>query len=131
LTCKGKDVDGMMLISICDQMMHCHADMADESPDSKIDLAKLYYLSGMKAMGCSDCATSRSYLKLALSLLPTDRWEMQYELCHRISLMLAKSVHSCGDVEEAQSMLQEMLEKCRSIKDKVPVQALLVTSEFY
>ena len=118
-----------MLISIADQMKHCNVDMADESPESKIDIAKLYDLSGMKAMGCSDYATSRSYLKLALSLLPANRWETQYELSHRISLRLAKSIYSCGDVEEAQSILQEMLEKCRSIEDKVPVQVLLVTSE--
>ena len=43
---------------------------------------------------------------------------------------LAKSFYSCGDVEEAQSILHEMLEKCLSIEDKVPVQTLLVTSEY-
>ena len=83
----------------------------------------------MKAMGYSDYATSRSYFKVALSLLPTDRWESQYKLCHRISLRLAKSIYSCGGVEEAQSILHEMLKKCLSIEDKVPAQALLVKSE--
>lgn len=122
-------MDGMILISIADQMKHCTAYMANESPESKIDLAKLYDLSGKKAMGCSDYVASRLYLNLALSLLPTDCWETQYELSHQISLRLAKSVYSCGDVEEAQSILQDLLEKCRSDEDKIHIQAMLVTSE--
>lgn len=122
-------MDGMILISIADQMRHCTADMSNESPESKIDLAKLYDLSGKKAICGSDYATSRLYLKLALSLLPTNCWESQFELSHQISLSLAKSVYSCGDLDEAQSILQYMLEKCPSIEDKLPVQAMLVTSE--
>ena len=120
-----------MLLFIADQMKHRIADMEDECPELRIEMANLYYLSGMKAVGCSDYATSRSYFKVALSLLPTDRWVSQYKLCHRISLRLAKSFYSCGDVEEAESILHEMLEKCVSIEDKVPVHALLVTSEYY
>jgi predicted ATPase len=111
--------------------MHRIVDMEDECLELRIDLSNLYYLSGMKAVGYSDYAKSCSYFKVALSLLPTDCWESQYKLCHRISLKLAKSVYSLGDVEEAQSILHEMLEKCPSIEDRVPVQALLVTSEYY
>jgi predicted ATPase len=123
-------MDDKMLLYIADQMKHRIVYMEDECPELRIDIANLYYLSGMKAVGYSDYATSRSYFKVALSLLPTDRWESQYKLCHRISLRLAKSFYSCGDVEEAQSILHEMLEKCVSIEDKVPVHALLVTSEY-
>ena len=131
LTSRGKEMKDKMLLYIADQMKHRIADMKDECPELRIDMANLYYLSGMKAVGYSDYATSRSYFKVALSLLPTDRWVSQYKLCHRISLRLAKSVYLCGDVEEAQSILHEMLEKCLSIEDKVPAQALLVTSEYY
>ena len=120
-----------MLLFIADQMKHRIADMEDECPELRIDIANLYYLSGMKAVGYSDYATSCSYFKVALLLLPTDCWEIQHKLCHRISLRLAKSVYSLGYVEEAQSILLEMLEKCLSIEDRLPVQALLVTSEYY
>lgn len=132
LTSRGKDdVEDEMLLYIADQLKHCIALMEDECPKLRIDIANLYDLSGMKAVGYSDYATSRSYFKVALSLLPTNRWESQHKLCHRISLRLAKSVYSCGDVEEAQSILHEMLENCPSIDDRVPVQALLVKSEYY
>jgi predicted ATPase len=131
LASRGKDVEDEMLLFIADQMKHRIADMENESPELRIDIANLYYLSGMKAVGYSDYATSCSYFKVALSLLPTDCWETQHKLCHRISLRLAKSVYSLGDGEEAQSILLEMLEKCPSIEDRLPVQALLVTSEYY
>ena len=110
LTSKGKEMDDKMSLYIADQMKHNIADMEDECPKLRIDIANLYYLSGMKAVGYLDYATSRSYFKVALSLLPTDCWVSQYKLCHCISLKLAKSVYSCGDVEEAQSILHEMLE---------------------
>jgi predicted ATPase len=129
LASRGKEMEDKMLLYIADQMKHRIADMEDECPKLRIDIANLYYLSGMKAVGYSDYATSRSYFKAALSLLTTDRWVSQYKLCRHISLKLAKSIYSCGDVEEAQSILHEMLEKCLSIEDKLPVQALLVTSE--
>lgn len=131
LTSKGKEMEDKMLLFIADQMMHRIVDMEEESPELRIDIANLYNSSGMKAAGYSDYATSRAYLKVALLLLPTDRWESQYKLCHQISLRLAKSVYSCGDVDEAQRILHKMLEKCPSIEYKVPVQALLVTSEYY
>ena len=124
-------MEDKMLLFIADQMKHCIADMEGECPELRIDIANLYYLSGMKAVGYSDYATSCSYFKIALSLLPTDRWETQHKLCHSILLRLAKSVYSLGDVDEAQSILLEMLEKCLSIEDRLPVQALLVSSEYY
>jgi predicted ATPase len=130
LATKGKEMEDKMLLFIADQMVHRIVNMEDECPELRIDIANIYYLSGMKAVGYSDYATSRAYFKVALSLLPTDRWESQHKLCHRISLRLAKSVYSLGDVDEAQSILHEMLEKCLAIEDKLPVQALLVKSEY-
>lgn len=47
------------------------------------------------------------------------------------NILLAKSISSCGDAEEAQCILQELLMKCRSVEEKVPVNdILLVRSEF-
>lgn len=126
---KGRDADEIIL-SIADQMMKGVCYLAHESLESQIDIAKLYYSSCMKAVDCSDYASSRSYLKIALSLLPIDCWETQYDLCHQITLRLAKSYYSCGDVEEARCLLKELMEHSRSIEDKMPVQALIVTSEY-
>ena len=54
---KGRDAEDKMLLSIADQMMKGVCYLADESLESQIDIAKLYYSSGMKAVDCSDYTT--------------------------------------------------------------------------
>ena len=129
LMTKGRDMDNVVF-SIADQIKHGIGSLADENPELQIDIAKLYELSGMKAVACSDHATSRSYLTYALSLLPTDHWKSHYDLSLRFSLRLAKSCYSCGDVEKAQCILQEMTGQCHSFEDKLPVNVLLAQSKY-
>ena len=128
LTTKGKDMDNIVFY-VADQIKYGIASLADENPKLRIDIAKLYELSGTKAVACSDHAASRSYLTYALSLLPTDRWKSHYDLSIRISLRLAKSCYSCGDIEKAQCILQEITGQCHSFEEKLPAHALLATSK--
>ena len=123
---KGGDFDDV-IFDIADQINHGKEPI--QSPALRIDLIKLYEMAGVKAVDCSDYETSRSYLTIALSLLPTDHWESQYDLSLRLSFLWAKSAYSCADVEKAQDILQEILGKCRCIQDKLPSYFLLVTSE--
>ena len=127
---KGKDMVNIVF-SIADQIKHGIGNLADENPELRIDIAKLYELAGTKAVACSDHAASRSYLTYALSLLQTDRWKSHYDLSLRFSLLLAKSCYSCGDVEKAQCILQEMTGQCHSFEDKLPGSALLAQSEYH
>ena len=115
---------------VADQIKYGIASLADENPKLRIDIAKLYELSGTKAVACSDHAASISYLTCALSLLPTDHWKSHYDLSLRFSLRLAKSCYSCGDVEKAQCILQEMTGQCHSFEDKLPVNVLLAQSKY-
>ena len=119
-----------MLLLIADQMKHGIGYLKGEDPGLQIDVAKHFESSGIKAARCFDYLASRSYLKLASSLLPLKHWESHHELSYRITLLLAKSIYSCGDAEEAQSILQELLLKCRSMEEKIHVQELLVMSEY-
>ena len=127
---EGNAVDDI-IFSIADQIKRGFGSLADENPEIQIDIAKLYELSGTKAVACSDHATSHSYLTCALSLLPTDRWKSHYDLSLRFSLLLAKSCYSCGYVEKAQCILQEMTGQCHSFEDKLPGSALLAQSEYH
>ena len=119
-----------IIFSIADQIKHGLGNLADENPELRIDIAKLYELSGTKAVVCSDHAASISYLTCALSLLPTNHWKSHYDLSLRFSLRLAKSCYSCGDVEKAQCILQEMTGQCHSFEDKLPVNVLLAQSKY-
>jgi predicted ATPase len=129
LTSKGEAADDM-LFCIVDQIKHGFGNLVDESPELRINIAKLFELSGSKAAVSSDHVASCSYLTYALSLLPPDHWKSHYDLSLRFSLRLAKSCYSCGDLEKAQFILQEMTSQCHSIEDKAPAHALLAKSEY-
>mmetsp|Transcript_7945 Transcript_7945/g.17919 ORF Transcript_7945/g.17919 Transcript_7945/m.17919 type:complete len:1329 (+) Transcript_7945:91-4077(+) len=123
---KGKDVDDI-IFSIADQINHGIDSLPLRSPESRVDLAKLNEMAGVKAVECSDYVTARSYLSIALSLLPTDHWKSHYDQSLRLSFLLAKSAYSRGDVMKAQGILQEILRECSCIEDKLPAYFLLVT----
>jgi predicted ATPase len=120
-----------IVFSIADQIKHGIDNLDDESPELRIDIAKLYELAGMQAAANSDHAASRSYLINALALLPTDLWKSHYDLSLRFSLRLAKSCYSCGDLEKAHSILGETMVQCHSLEDKLPGYALLTRSEYH
>jgi predicted ATPase len=127
---EGEVVDDI-LFSIADQIKHGIVNLAEgEDPKLRIGFAKLFELAGMKAAASSDHFTSRSYLTCALSLLPIDRWKSHYDLSLRFSLRLAESCNACGDIEKAQSILEEMTPQCHSIEDKVPAHVLLARSKY-
>ncbi len=126
----GKVADDM-LFSIADQIKYGIGNLdAEENPELRIEIATLYGLAGAKAVASSDHAASCSYLETALSLLPTDRWKSQYDLSLRFSLQWAKSRYSCGDIEKAEHILQEVTGNCHTIQDKLPTLSLLARSKY-
>jgi len=122
---KGSNVDDI-IFSVADQINHGIDDLSAPSPELQLDLAELNEMAGVKAVDCSDYVTARSYLNIALSLLPTDHWISHYDRSLRLSFLLAKTAYSCGDVEKAQGILQEILGECRCIEDKLQAYFLLV-----
>ncbi len=129
MTKEKEEVDGDVLFSIADQIKHGIGYLGDENPELRIEFAKFYDMAGAKAVACSDHATSCSYLTSALSLLPSDHWKSHYDLSLRVSIALAKSCHSCGDVVKSQCISQEMIRQCHSFDDKLPAYTLLARGE--
>lgn len=127
---KGKDV-GDIIFSIVDQVNHGINSSSVQSPELKLDFAELNELAGVKAVGCSDYETARSYLNTALKLLPDDHWSSHYDQSRQLYFLLAKSAYSIGEVEKAQGILQQILGECRCVKDKLNAYFLQVNSEFH
>jgi predicted ATPase len=125
---KGKDVDDIIFY-IVDQIKHGIVDLEGETPELRIDIAELYAAAVLKAVASSDHVTAHSYSTLGMSLLPNNCWESQYELSRWFSIQTAKSCLSFGDVGKAQSILQEVTERCHSFKDKLPAYHLLAQSK--
>ena len=129
-TTKGNlNLVGDIVFYIADQIKHGIDRLDDESPELRIDTAKLFELAGMQAVANSDHAASRSYLTYALALLPADHWKIHYDVSLRFSLRLAKSCYSSGDLEKACCILGETMSKCHCIEDKLPGYVLLARSE--
>jgi predicted ATPase len=126
---KGRVAD-YLIFSIADQIKHAIGNLADESPELRVDIAQFFELSGSKAMASSDHAASCSYLTSALSLLPSDHWKSHYDLSLRVNICYAKSLYSCGNIEKAQCILQETTSQCHCIEDKLPAHYLLARSEY-
>jgi len=126
---KGCDVDDIVF-TIADQINRGIDNLNGENPELRIGIAQLNEKAGAKAVSCSDYSKAGSYFNTALSLLPSDHWNIHYDKSLRLSSLLAKSAYSCGSVEEAQGILQKILEECRCIKDKLPAQLLLSTSKY-
>jgi hypothetical protein len=125
----GKVADDM-IFSIADQIKHGIGNLeVGENSELRLDMAKLYGSAGSRAVVCSDHAASCSYLKNALSLLPTDNLKSHNELSLRFSLRLAESCYSCGDVEKAQCILLNMTHQCDLLEGKFPALSLFVTNK--
>lgn len=127
-TTTGDDVDDIVF-AIADQIMLGIDKLTDKGSEFRLDIAILYELVGIKAVVCSDFTASRAYFICALSLLPTNHWTSNYEMSLRCSLLCAKSYYSAGDMENAMSILQDIIGHCTSLQDKLPVYYLLQQSK--
>jgi predicted ATPase len=125
---KGKEIDGIAF-AIADQVSYDIDQLSLESPELRNNIANINELAGLKARDSSDYVRSSSYFTCAISLLPPDRWKSHYEICLRVSLLLAESANLRG--ESAEGILAELLEECRSFQDKLPAFYLLATSEYH
>jgi predicted ATPase len=130
LMTKGQDVNDVVF-SMVDQIKLGIDYLDNHTPEFRVDLAKLNEIAGMKAVVCSDYVAARSYFAYAMSLLPNDHWKSHYDISLRCSLGLAKSQYSCGDMENAQCMLQGIIRQCQSFEDTLPACDLLVRSKMY
>ena len=129
-TIKEKVVDDSILY-VVDQIKHGAAYLAGETPQVRIDIAKLFAVAVRNAVACSDYVTVYIYSTFALSLLPTNRWKDHYDLSLWFSIRTAKASLSLGDVERTQCISQEVIEQCRSLKDKLPAYYLLAISKYH
>jgi predicted ATPase len=130
LTIKEKVVDDSIFY-VVDQIKHGSVYLAGETPEVRIDVAKLYAVAVQNAVACSDYVTAYIYSTFALSLLPTNCWKDHYDLSLWFSIRTAKASLSLGDIEKTQRITQEIIEQCRSFTDKLPAYFLLATSKYH
>ena len=116
--CAGKD-EGNTIYLIASQINH-GKDWILKDRDLSIAVAKLNMMAGKKAIDGCDHKTAYSYLTVALSLLPEDHWESNYDLSLRLSFLMASAANSSCQHDEAELSLRRIFENARSLNDQLP-----------
>eukprot|EP00970_Alexandrium_tamarense_P019425 scaffold14018_cov200-Alexandrium_tamarense.AAC.1 len=98
-----------------------------ESSSQRAVIAELNFQAGSLAMECSNFVSAHSYLKKAVSLLPSDSWCSQYASTLKFYSSLAKSAHHCGFVDETRLASNAVLENGSCLKDKLDSYFLLTS----
>ncbi len=125
--CEGRDVGDTILV-IASQINH-GKESIQKNDELCISMAGLNMAAGKKAIKSCRHKMAYSYLENALSLLPDDHWNSNYDLSRHITFMMASAANSSSMCDEAENLLQMILEKGRCMTDKLPSYHLLVTSE--
>ncbi|KAL3791816.1 hypothetical protein HJC23_002447 [Cyclotella cryptica] len=109
--------DTSVLFATIDQINRCPPTMfRDDS--QRILIANLNYEAGVKAMKCSNFVPAHAYMNAAVSLLPENSWKSHYDLSLKCNYHFAKAAYSCGYVDQAKEILDEVIEHGEGLEDK-------------
>ena len=113
-----KDKD---LASVIFQVVDCvdHGIPNLIQPSMRAEIAKLNFKAASRAMELSDYDTAQNYFNQALVLLPENHWENDYEFSLGFYFLRSKVAYACGDVENASTLLKEIIDKGSCLQDKL------------
>eukprot|EP01132_Coremiostelium_polycephalum_P005966 gene5966-7431_t len=95
--------------------------------DEKLLLSKLNYSAGKKAKLAAAYTAANTYLECALKTFDFDTcWQEQYEISYNTFFEKSECEFMCGNIEEAERLLEIVIEKSRNAKDKGEAVALRV-----
>ena len=127
--CTGKDV-GNIIFLISSQINH-GKEFIEKDDALRIPVAKLNIKAGIMALDGCDYKLAYHYFAAALSLLPDDSWESNYDLSLRLNFLMARAANSSCRYDEAEVTLQTICKRALCLQDKLPSYYLLVMSECY
>eukprot|EP00986_Skeletonema_menzelii_P016825 scaffold16081_cov97-Skeletonema_menzelii.AAC.1 len=121
--CEGKDV-GNTIFLIASQINH-GKEFIEKDDTLRIPVATLNMKAGEMALDGCDHTMAYYYFVAALSLLPDDSWESNYDLSLRLNFMVARSANSSCRYDEAELALQTICKRARCAQDTLPSSFLL------
>jgi predicted ATPase len=110
-------------------MMYGKDFIQQDDEEVVIALAELNMRAGKQAMDGCDHKTAYSFLQAALSLLPSNHWERHYDVSLRLHFLVACAANSNLNDDEAELILNKILENTRCIEDMLPSYLLLSQSK--
>ena len=129
--CEGKEV-GNTIFLIASQINY-GKEFLEKDDALRLPVAKLNMKAGKMALDGCDHKMAYHYFAAALSLLPDDSWESNYDydLSLRLNFLMARAANSSCRYDEAEVTLQTIFKRARRLQDKLPSYYLLVMSECY
>ncbi|WP_438038070.1 AAA family ATPase [Sorangium sp. So ce128] len=100
------------------------------SQPERDELAALNLRAGRKAQAAAAYQSAAVLFDAGLALLaqdPRERWENRYDLAYPLSLERAHAAYATGSIEEAERLLEELLERARNELDRAAVVELAVS----
>jgi predicted ATPase len=102
-----------------------------ETEDEKVELARLNYQAGELAFAISAFFSSGEYLQAGLSLLDkASRWDKHYDLTLQLATALTHVRFCCGDTDSISTLVDEIIEYGKSLKDKLGAYRSTILSFF-
>jgi predicted ATPase/signal transduction histidine kinase len=95
-------------------------------PNEKHRVAELNLRAGTKAKASTAYAAARIYLSVGMALLRREDWENRYELAFSLWLLRAECEFLCGNFQEAEGLISELLERAASKADKAAAYRLRI-----
>ena len=95
-------------------------------PNEKSRVAELNLRAGRRARASAAYAGACIYASAGMDLLGCDDWEHCYELVFGLSLLRAECEFLCGNFEQAESLIPELLERAASKVDQATVYRLKI-----
>jgi predicted ATPase len=102
-----------------------------KNEEEKVELARLNAQAADMAFEMSSFASAGEYLQAGLSLLNTaTRWDKHYELTLQLATALTHVRFCCGETDSVSTLVDEILEYGKSLKDKLGAYRSTILSLF-
>ncbi|WP_437893555.1 AAA family ATPase [Sorangium sp. So ce124] len=90
------------------------------------EVAALNLRAGRKAKAAAAFQTAAALFAAGLSLLALDSWETQHELAYDLTFERAHSAYITGGIDEAERLLEELMERARTRRETAAAVELAV-----
>jgi predicted ATPase/transcriptional regulator with GAF, ATPase, and Fis domain len=101
-----------------------------DSPE-QLQLSHLNFDAGRKAKVSTAYQAARDYFRIAVELSPPNGWEEDYEFMLALHLDAAECEYLCGQIEQAEEDIAELLARARSRVDKARIYRMKIVRYEY
>ncbi|PRP80785.1 putative ATPase [Planoprotostelium fungivorum] len=100
---------------------YAHAVHLIRGEEEKNKLAGLWLRAARKAKQSASFSNGRDYASLGISMLPENRWEVDYDRTLELAKLLAECEYLSGDYDRAEQMYPELIQHCHNKLDTASV----------